>query len=190
MQELSDLLAKRGIKFDSIDQRIMCFLHILNLCLGHIVDQYMDVELASIAEAWVDAVNPTIVVDKDIYIEALQQDLVALGHNIVHLICASSLCHKAFDNTIITGNQMKWFTDENGNPTKLPILELIRDVKSHWDSIYLMINRLRTLRQVCNTAPSCCDHADFFHRHWTLSSGLQCTKTSLTMVLTKCIGKY
>ena len=108
----------------------------------------MDVELASIAKAWVDAVNPTIVVDKDIYVEALQQDPVALDHNIVHLICASSLHHEAFDNTIITGNQMKWFTDEDGNPTKLPILKLIRDVKSCWDSIYLMINHLCTLRQV------------------------------------------
>ena len=49
-------------------------------------------------------VDPTIVIDKDIYIEALQQDLVTLGHNIVCLIHVSSLCRKAFNNTIITGN--------------------------------------------------------------------------------------
>ena len=65
----------------------------------------MDVKLASIAEAWVDVLDPTIVVDKDIYLEALQQDLVALSCNIVCLVCTSSLCHKVFDNTIITGNQ-------------------------------------------------------------------------------------
>ena len=148
MRELSVLLAKHGIKFDPIDWRIMCFPHILNLCSGHIVDQYMNVKLVSITEAWVDVLDPTIVVDKDIYLEALQQDPVALGRNIVCLVCTSSLCHKAFDNTIITGNQMQWFTDEDGNPTELPLLELIRDMKSCWDSIYLMINRLCILRQV------------------------------------------
>lgn len=173
----------------SLTLRMLCLFVSTSLRVS-ILD--LDVSLLTriTAEAWVDAVDPTIVIDKDIYIEALQQDLVTLGHNIVRLICASSLCRKAFNNTIITGNQMKWFTDEDGNLTKLPILELIRDVKSRWDSIYLMINCLCTLRQVHNTALSCHNHADFFHRHWTLSSGLQHTKTSLTMVSTKCIGKY
>ena len=58
----------------------------------------MDVKLASIAEAWVDALDPTIVVDRDIYLEALQQDPVALGHNIVRLVRTSSLHCEAFDN--------------------------------------------------------------------------------------------
>ena len=45
---------------------------------------------------------------------------------------------------------MNWFTDEEGQSIQLPILELLHDVRTHWDSIYYMINRLRTLRQVCH----------------------------------------
>ena len=82
------------------------------------------------------------------YIEALQHDLVVLGCNVVWIIWSSSLCHEGFANTIATGNQMSWFTDEEGQPTHLPILKLLHDVKSHWDSIYYMINHLRMLKQV------------------------------------------
>ena len=50
------------------------------------------------------------------------------------------------------GNNKQWFTttDEAGNsiPDTLPCLELLRDVKTRWDSVYLMLHRLRELRQV------------------------------------------
>jgi hypothetical protein len=48
----------------------------------------------------------------------------------------------------MTGNMMGWFVDEDNNRCELPILELLHDVKTRWDSIYFMINRLRTLQQV------------------------------------------
>lgn len=148
MRELSILLAERGIDFDPVEHRIMCFPHILNLCSGQIAAEYMDADFVSIGEAWVDVLHPSVVIDKDAYREALQQDPIALGRAVVRVLRASSLRRQAFDNTITTGNQMKLFTDEEGNPTNLPVLELVRDVKSRWDSIYLMINRLRILRQV------------------------------------------
>ncbi|KIM54018.1 hypothetical protein SCLCIDRAFT_31420 [Scleroderma citrinum Foug A] len=145
MKKLSELLAERGIKFDHIDRRIMCLPHILNICSKHIVEEYADADFAAVSDAWVNALGD--VVDKDKYIEALQRDPIALGRDIVWIIRSSSLRREGFCNTIVTGNQMSWFTNEEGEPIQLPILELLHDVKTRWDSIYYMINRLRILRQ-------------------------------------------
>ncbi|KIK31462.1 hypothetical protein CY34DRAFT_40185, partial [Suillus luteus UH-Slu-Lm8-n1] len=37
--------------------------------------------------------------------------------------------------------------DENGDPIRLPVVELLLDEPTRWDSVYVMINRLRTLQQ-------------------------------------------
>ena len=120
--------------------------HILNICTKHVVDEYSDVDLSAVGEAWVNSLDD--ISDKDTYVKAFRRDPIALGHDIVRLVRSSSLRRKGFASTIRTGNQMNWFTDDDGDTMQLPILELLRDVKSHWDSIYYMINHLRTLRQV------------------------------------------
>ena len=178
MKKLSELLAECGIKFDHIDRHIMCLPHILNICSKHIVEEYADADFATVSDAWVNALGD--VVDKDKYIEALQRDPIALGHDIVWIIRSSSLCHEGFCNTIVTGNQMSWFTNEEGEPIQLPILELLHDVKTRWDSIYYMINRLRILRQVFYMYAVCCPFLILTPRPLTFSSKLQQTRTSLT----------
>ncbi|KIM52692.1 hypothetical protein SCLCIDRAFT_32445 [Scleroderma citrinum Foug A] len=53
--------------------------------------------------------------------------------------------------------------DDDRNATQIPILKLLHDMKSHWDSIYYMINCLRTLRQALDCffqAPAHKDIAD------------------------------
>ncbi|KAG2035623.1 hypothetical protein BDR03DRAFT_1012308 [Suillus americanus] len=49
--------------------------------------------------------------------------------------------------TITTGNDNKWFLDHTGSPTRLPVVQLLLDEPTHWDSVYVMLNRLCTLRQ-------------------------------------------
>ncbi|KIK24334.1 hypothetical protein PISMIDRAFT_44028, partial [Pisolithus microcarpus 441] len=83
MRELSRLLTLCGIDFDPVDCHIICFPHILNICSGHVTDEYTAVDFASISEAWVDALDGNKVIDKDAYIEALRRDPIALGHDIV-----------------------------------------------------------------------------------------------------------
>ena len=131
----------------------MCLPHILNICSKHVVEEYIDADFAGVSDAWVNALGD--VINKDKYTEALQHDLVVLGHDIVQIIRSSSLCCEGFTNAIVTGNQMSWFTNKEGQPIHLPILELLHDVKSCWDSIYYMINRLRTLDRyfICNLVP-------------------------------------
>ena len=143
MQELFSLLAEHGIKFDPVDKCIMCFLHILNICSGYIAYQYTDADFSAIGAAWVDALDPTIAIDKTAYIAALWQDPVAIGHDIVCLMHASSLHHESFDNIVVTRKKSNWFISDDHKLMKLWVLELLRDVKLHWDSIYLMINLLQ-----------------------------------------------
>ena len=139
----SHFLAEHGIKFDPVDQCIMCFLHILNICAGYIAYQYTDADFSAIGAAWVDALDPTIGIDKTAYIAALWQDRVGIGHDIVCLMHASSLHHESFDNIVVTRKKSNWFISDDHKLMKLWVLELLRDVKLHWDSIYLMINLLQ-----------------------------------------------
>ena len=186
MKKLSELLAECGIKFDHIDRRIMCLPHIFNICSKHVVEEYTDADFAAVSDAWVNVLGD--VVNKDKYIEALQRDPIALGHDIVQIIRSSSLHCEGFSNTIVTRNQMSWFTNE-GEPIQLPILELLHDVKTCWDSIYYMINQLRTLRQVFYMYAVCCPFLILTPRLSTFSSKLQQTRTSLIGGCTRWTGK-
>ena len=53
---------------------------------------------------------------------------------------------------IIDGNERKWFSLKTGNGkcelVKVPKLQPLRDVKTRWDSVYMMLQRLRVLRPV------------------------------------------
>ncbi|KIK13051.1 hypothetical protein PISMIDRAFT_18265 [Pisolithus microcarpus 441] len=145
MKELSVLLSERDIDFDPEDRRIMCFPHVLNICTSHVLKAYTQADFTNVASSWIDVFGKNV--DKDAYMEALENDPVALGRNIVCVVRASNLRRESFRNTIITGNKMKWFTDENNQTTSLPVVELLRDVRTRWDSVYFMINRLWILDQ-------------------------------------------
>lgn len=162
MRELSRLLGDRQIDFDAVDRRITCFPHVINICSRHIVDEYVSADFESIDEAWVDTFGNEI--DKDAYVEAVQRDPIALGRDIVRTIRASSLRREAFTDVLESGNEKQWFRDEDDNPIKLPVAELLRDVKTRWDSVYYMINRLRVLKQV-KLHPSILTRIHKLHRH-------------------------
>ena len=165
----------------------MCLPHILNICSKHVMEEYADADFATVSDTWVNALSD--VIDKEKYIEALQCDPIALGCDIVRIIRSSSLCCEGFGNTIVTANQMSWFTNEEGEPIQLPILELLHDVKTCWDSIYYMINRLRTLRQVFYMYAVCCPFLILTPRLSMFSSKLQQTRTSLIGGCTRWTGK-
>jgi len=59
------------------------------------------------------------------------------------------MCRDAFDKVIKNGNDKGWFKE--GWPLaviKIKPLQLLRDVRTQWDSIYLMLNRLRKMHPV------------------------------------------
>ena len=149
MQKFTGLLKSHGITsdFDANDCRIMCLPHILNICSKHVVEKYMSADFLSVPSgAWVDLHGAAI--NKSLYVNAVKKDPIKHGRDIVRAVRASSLHCQAYQTTIIHSNAMKVWFDEEGERTELPLLELLRDVKSCWDSIYFMINCLRVTQQV------------------------------------------
>ena len=146
MVELAELLHARDIPFDAEDRRIMCFPHIVNICCQHTIKKFTDITLIDDPEQTPVVPPPN---GRQSFAEAVQRDPIALGRNIVRALRSSGQWQDAFDDLIKDGNTKQWF--QSGNPPKniiLRPLQLLRDVKTRWDSVYFMIRRLRYLRPV------------------------------------------
>jgi hypothetical protein len=137
MIELKKLFEKRDRPFDPIDSRILCFPHVINICVQHTIKKMTDIELVD-SEEETDALGE---------VEVGRRDPIALGRVIVSKIRASGKRQDAFESNIIAGNNMGWFM-HGDNVVKIPNLQLLRDVRTRWDSTYQMIRRLRELRPV------------------------------------------
>jgi alkylhydroperoxidase family enzyme len=146
MEELENLLRSRDIEFNALDRTVMCFPHIMHICVTHVIESFTDADLTAVAEAWVDAFPDDE--DREAYAEAVRSDPVAMGRDIVKVIRASGLRRDEFLDIVRTGNLKNWFKAPTGESEQIPELELLCDVKSRWDSTYAMINRLRALRLV------------------------------------------
>jgi hypothetical protein len=164
MKNLEQLLAERELplEFDASDRRIMCFPHMMNICVQHLNDEISDPDFARLAEAWADAFDDSAV-DKAFYLEAVKKNPVGLGRTIVRAIRASGLRRDEFLNVIRTGNLQEWFKAPSGEVEQIPELQLLRDVKTRWDSIYFMINRLRVLRPAVDLFLSMPTQKDITH---------------------------
>ncbi|KAI5982208.1 hypothetical protein EDC04DRAFT_2616861 [Pisolithus marmoratus] len=117
-------------------------------------DRITDTNLAELAGTWAPAL-PQDLNDRQTYQEALAHHLVALGHVVITLLHASSQCWDVFEGYIREGNEKGYWEaqDMDSNVTrmcKVPVLQLIQDVKIWWDSIYLMIQQLWLLEQPIN----------------------------------------
>src|SRR5258707_4739340 len=72
----------------------------------------------------------------------LKCDPIKRAHRIVRIVRSSDQRKQVFKNVISTGNNSGWFRSHNNEVIKLPNLELLRDVKTRWDSVYRMIEGL------------------------------------------------
>ncbi|KAI6007483.1 hypothetical protein EDC04DRAFT_2611368 [Pisolithus marmoratus] len=114
-----------------------------------------DTDLAELAGTWALA-PPQDLHDRQTYQEALACNPVALGCAVITSLCASSQYQDAFEDYIREGNEKGYWEarDMDSNMTgmcKVTILQLIQDVKTWWDSIYLMIWWLWLLEQPIDT---------------------------------------
>lgn len=55
MKELERLLGEREVEFNARDRRIMCFPHIINICVKHVLDAFSGMDPADLANAFVGA---------------------------------------------------------------------------------------------------------------------------------------
>jgi hypothetical protein len=84
--------------------------------------------------------------------KGMKRDPLARARRVICLLRSSDEHRTKFQAFIKNGNICHMFNrkDADGNlvPTTVEQLELLRDVKTRWDSVYLMLLRLRELRPV------------------------------------------
>ena len=92
------------------------------------------------------------------WVDTMKGDPLRCTRRVIRLLRSSDHHRSEFRKIIVNGNKHGFFTktDSNGNQVKdddVPELQVLRDVKTRWDSVYLMLLRLRELRPVSH---SCC----------------------------------
>lgn len=138
MQELAKILNDRDIPFDAADRKIMCFAHVVDLSSGRVIDNLTNDSEPDNSN--LDADN----LDED-HVPTLSP--VAHARSVVRAIRGSGMRRDTFRDVIKNGNSNKWFIEES-KVVMLKELELLRDVRTRWDSVYRMLSRLRELRPV------------------------------------------
>jgi hypothetical protein len=114
----------------------MCFGHIVDLCSGRVIREVEGKNHDSL---------PSLLDDDDTH----PSNPIALARSVVGAIRASGNRRKEFSQAITDGNDRRYFME--GQPPKVvqvKQLQLLRDVQTRWDSVYLMLKRLREMRLV------------------------------------------
>lgn len=150
-------MGAREIEFDNEQRRVMCFPHIMNICVKHTIDAFSDSKLADETLTQLLIRFFPAVVQKADYINAVKNNPLDSSRDTVRSIRASGLRRDEFMDTVKTGNVKGWFRSRStvgtgpGNAIKIPEHELLRDVPTRWDSTYYMINRIRAMRPVSSS---------------------------------------
>ena len=150
MQEMERMYKERDIDFDATDRQVMCYEHIVNLSSGHVVEEATSIAAVDLDEDWSGPPPPNLP-DQQSYDDAVARDPIALGRNVVRIIRASGTRRDAFNEVIENGNARGWFVvgqPPNQNTITVKPKQLLRDVRTRWDSVYYMLNRLREMRPV------------------------------------------
>lgn len=138
MKELERLLLLRDIPFDAADRKIMCYSHVVDLSSGRVINAVSSQATnGEDSDTGGDSDSPAL-------------DPIAHARKVVRAIRGSGMRRDAFEEVIVNGNSKGWF--KSGQPPKtvqVKNLQLLRNVRTRWDSEYHMLNRLRELRPVC-----------------------------------------
>lgn len=139
MYGLETGLSSRGIStpFNAKDRRIMCFPHVVSICTGHMVDEATTTKYSDSIDDFSEDVDSSVD----------GRDVIALCRNTVRAIRASGQRILQFEDTIKLGNEKGWFKVE-GQTVQVREVQLLRDVRTRWDSVYSMIQRFLELRPV------------------------------------------
>jgi hypothetical protein len=89
--------------------------------------------------------------DLNRWFTGMKRDPVGRARKVVRLLYATDQRREGFHAFIEDGNDCGWFTaeqDDGDKVVKVPVVQLLRDVKMRWDSVYLMLRRLRDLHPV------------------------------------------
>lgn len=143
MKGLEWRLAERDIDFDAAERKIMCYGHVVDLSSGRVIRGVTD------AVDYGDDFHPNPAVLTHDEAAESTNDPIVLARAVVRAVRGSGLRRDAFNEVIMNGNAKGWF--KRGDPAQTVVLkrqQLLRDVRTRWDSVYHMLNRLRDMRPV------------------------------------------
>ena len=150
LEHLEKLFEEREIfSFDAKDNRIMCFPHIINITVQHVLKKMSSAKVPENDD------DPEVSTGKrntdegrrfgQSFEAACAQDPIASLRKIVMAIRSSGQRRDTFMRWIETGNQSGLFVSNN-NPVQIQPKQLLRDVRTRWDSTYQMIKRCIEMR--------------------------------------------
>ena len=164
MKELQALLVKREVAFHHLNNRIMCYPHVINICTAHIIaastrvsQKYLDSNgLDGDDDDDFDPISPChrtgAELDKEFiasqppgrqaWLRSLKSDPIKRVADIVRHIRASDARKQTFAGIV------QLCTKDDPELCGAPPLQLIQHIKTQWDSVYLMLQRFRLLRKV------------------------------------------
>lgn len=127
----------------------MCFPHIINITVTHVTKSLTNPSFADDDAEFSASFFPA---DQEgqTFNDALGRNPIALCRGTVIAIRVSGKRRDQFNEIIRDGNQKDWFRnpDRPEETIRVKQLELLRDVRHRWDSLYKMINRYRMMRPV------------------------------------------
>jgi len=159
LQFLEKLFLEREIlSFNAKDNRIMCFPHIINIAVQAVLSM-----MSSVGAPDGDDDDPDDETDEEntdkrrgfgqTFEAACAQDPIARLRKIVVAIRSSGQRRDAFQSWIESGNKSGLFVLQN-KPVQIEPRQLLRDVRTRWDSTYQMIKRCIEMRLVSSSTLS------------------------------------
>jgi len=137
MEELKMMLTKCNIAFNVEDRRIMCFVHVVDLCSRCVICAVSD---------RVEPGNDGSSSNSDTTVS----NPIALARMVVWVIRGSGSRRDIFDDVIICGNAKGWFKQGKLSwIVQVKPLQLLQDVRTRWDLVHHMLKRLREMCLVC-----------------------------------------
>lgn len=170
MEYLAKSLEDREIPFSATDRRILCFPHIINLCAqramtamtqqstehkGDFSPRNVESEVLSHdsgSDSDDSGSNSDDSGSDSDYVRSSgnggRENFLVRCRRFVKAMRSSGQRREAFERFIDMGNKNDMFRDSEGDAIQVQNLQLLRDVKTRWDSVFSMLRRLRELRPV------------------------------------------
>jgi len=152
LKELRILLRPHEVKFNHKENHIRCFPHVTNVCSNHIIKAFTNITLVDDTGGFITSTSgPPSDPDTQTYEEVVACDPITLCWSTVQAVHASGKQCDHLAEVIEDGNKKGWFKSikDLAKTIKVKQVQLIHDMKVHWDSLYLMINQFCKLRLVC-----------------------------------------
>jgi hypothetical protein len=155
MREIQKILEDREIPFNAKNSRIMCFPHIINITVQHVLDKMSSGPVLDSDDEDSDSSESDDDPPADqrgrtqTFESAVLSDPIGRCRKLVVKLRSSGQIRDEFNNWVKTGNEKNLFKIK-GKAIKLPHKEFLRDVRTRWDSTYQMIKRCIEMRPVCS----------------------------------------